>query len=331
MNPTLRQAARTRYAIGVDRGGTNVRVGLVRSDGKVLKLVRERTAPRGAGSWEEGERQFVSMLGRMLDLPEVTSVYLDGIGVATGGLVNRDGVIAGTCGAREIAWTDLPVRQALQRGLNTDIPIRVETDTKAAAWGEYLFGAGVGLQHIVYLAMGTGIGGGLILDGKLYHGASGFSALAGHVTVDMHGPRAASGVMGPIEDYASGTAIAVAARSALFKGSYSSLRELSKGDIGSVTSEMVFDAARSGDALARRVVGEAAYAVGITIAGLIHLFNPDVVILGGGVVDQGDFFLDPVRKTVAEHAIRFVAETPIEPAKLGNLAGVVGAASLFWP
>jgi glucokinase len=311
----LIESSAFRYAIGLDRGGTNVRVGLVRSDGKVLKLIRERTAPLGAGSWEARERQFVIMLSQMLSLPEVCG----------------DGIVAGTCGAREMPWQDVAVRQALQQGLHTDLPIRVEIDTKAAAWGEYLFGAGAGCTHVVYLAVGTGIGGGLILDGKLYHGASGFSALAGHVTVNMDGPRAASGMMGPIEDYASGTAIAVSARSALYKGRFSRLRELSAGDVGAVTSEMVFEAARAGDALANEVVGRAAYALGITVAGLIHLFNPDVVILGGGVVDQGDFVLEPVRRTVAEHAIRFVAGTPIVPAKLGNMAGVVGAAGLFWP
>ncbi len=319
-----------RYALGVDRGGTNARVGLVRNDGQVLSLLTERTEPPGSRPWEVSDRALIGLLRRALDQPEVAAVPLDGIGLATNGLVGQDGMAVGMGGPCEAPWSETPVQTILQRGLGVALPVRAEIDAKAAAWGEYLFGAGRGHRHIVYLTIGTGIGGGLILDGRLYQGAGGAAALAGHISVDMYGHRAENGMVGIVEDYASGRGIAAAAQAALVRGRGGRLRELCMGNIGSISSEMVFQAARDGDPLATEVLQGATHALGIAICSLLHLFNPDVVILGGGVVQQGELFLGALRRTVEQNAIHYYRQTPILVSQLGNMAGVLGAAGLFW-
>ena len=136
--------------------------------------------------------------------------------------------------------------------------------------------------------------------------------------------------MGCVERYASGTAITSAAQEALRSGHKSEVLDLAQGNIDAVTSPMIFEAARHGDSLAKETVLNAAYALGVAIATLLHVFNPDVVVVGGGVAEQGDVFLDPVRQTVEEFSMLNFAGTPIKVAELGNLAGVVGAAALFW-
>jgi glucokinase len=207
--------------------------------------------------------------------------------------------------------------------------VYVDNDSKGAALGEFLYGAGRGTRNMVCLTVGTGVGGGLVLDGKLVHGAQGLAGLAGVMSVDMHGERCPSGAMGCLEHYASGSGIARAARTTLRAGRTSVLREDAGGNIEAVTSEMVFAAAKRGDAVATKTVRDAAYALGIAISTLLHLLNPEVVVIGGGVAEQGELFLEPVRRTVAEHTIAHYL-VPIKAAELGNMAGVVGAAALCW-
>jgi len=319
-----------RYAIGVDRGGTNIRVALVRSDGQIIKLLRQRVPFKIGASADEAMEPLIFLLTELLGSREASEVPLDGIGVAIGGQVNRDGVIIGIAGPRDLPWEPLPIRDLVKQGLGTSLPVIVDVDSKGAAWGEYLYGAGRDAKHMVCLTVGTGIGGGLVLDGKLFHGALGIAGHVGFISVDMHGHRCPSGVMGCVEDYASGTAIARAARHALRAGRRSALLELAGGNIEAVSSELVFEAARRGDTLAQEVVVNAAYALGIAIASLLHVLNPDVVVIGGGVAEQGDIFLDPVRRTVIEYSMPNFAQVPIKAAELGNLAGVVGAAALLW-
>jgi len=327
--PTL-DSASTRYALGVDLGATNLRVGLVGSDGEVLKLLRHRVAGGKLCNVEAVIQQLVRLIQRVMASPEASGLALDGVGIGVGGQVNRQGEIIGTAGPREQHWEKVPFRALVKQELEMDLPIYVDNDSKAAAWGEYLYGAGRGTNCMVCLTIGTGVGGGIVLDGKLFHGASGLAGHLGFVSVDMHGQRCPSGVMGCVEHYASGTGIAYAARQALRSGRSSKILELAAGDVNAVTSEMVFEAARGGDSLARETVANAAYALGIAVASLIHALNPDVVVIGGGVAEEGDIFLEPVRRTVAQFSMLNYAHTPIKLAELGNVAGVVGAAALCW-
>lgn len=319
-----------RYAIGADLGGTNLRVGLVRDDGEILRLVRQRVPGNGNRSIEIKIHRLVRLVQEVLASPEASGFPLDGVGIGVGGQVNRQGEIIGTNGPREIPWEIVPFRALVKQALETDLPVYVDNDSKVAAWGEYLYGAGRGTRCMVCLTIGTGVGGGLVLDGKLFDGASGLAGHLGFVSVDMHGHRCPSGVMGCVEYYASGSGIAHAARQALRDGRRSKILELAEGEINAVSSPIVFDAAKAGDALAKETIANAAHALGIAIASLLHVLNPEVVVIGGGVAEQGEVFLEPVRRTVAEYSMLNYAKTPIKLAELGNLAGVVGAAGLCW-
>jgi glucokinase len=317
------------YAVGVDRGASNVRLGLVRDDGNILKVVKEWDPLHTVDDLGPAVHRLLPLLQHFLALPEVQAVPLDGIGVVISGSTNRQGEVIGHVGPRGVPWQVVPAKAILEQGVGLHLPVHVDNDSKGAAWGEYLYGAGRGTRNMICLTVGTGIGGGVVVDGKLVHGARGLAGHAALVSVDMHGECCPSGVMGCVEHYASGSGIARAARSALRTGRESALLVDAKGDIEAVTSEMVFATARSGDVLAREIVFNAAYALGIAISSLLHVLNPEVVVVGGGVADQGELFLDPVRRTVIDHSIpNFLV--PIKAAKLGNLAGVVGAAALCW-
>lgn len=318
-----------RFAVGVDRGASNVRLGLVRSDGNIVKVVKERDPLRSADEFAPSVQRLATMLSRFLALPEVQAVPLDGVGVVVAGNINRQGEMISHVGPRGVPWTPLPVRALVQQIVGASLPVYVDNDSKGAAWGEYLYGAGRGTRDMVCLTVGTGIGGGLVMDGKLVQGARGLAGLAGLISVDMYGECCPSGAMGCVEHYASGSGIARAARRALRDGRPSVLLEDANGDIEAVTSEMVFAAAQRGDGLALTTIGNAAYALGIAICTLLHLLNPEVVVVGGGMAEQGEIFLEPVRRTAAEHSIpNYWA--PIKVAELGNLAGVAGAAALCW-
>jgi glucokinase len=321
--------ASKRYAIGVDRGASNVRLGLVRDDGVVVKLVKEWDPVRSLSDLGIIIERLGQTVLQFIGLDEVRAVPLDGIGVVVAGNINRQGEMVGHVGPRGVPWTPIPIRQLVHQAVGGQFPVYVDNDSKGAAWGEYLYGAGRGTRNMVCLTVGTGVGGGLVMDGELVHGAQGLAGLAGLISVDMDGVQCPSGAMGCLEHYASGSGIARAAREALRRGARSALLARASGDIEAITSEMVFLAARDGDELAMQTIRNAAYAMGIAISTLFHLLNPEVVVIGGGVAEQGDLFLEPVRRTAADHSIpHFVA--PIRAAELGDQAGVVGAAALCW-
>ena len=331
MDNSVLGSTSARYAIGIDLGATNVRVGLVRSDGRILRLLRQTAARGGILNVEATMHQLVHLVDDLLAAPEAAGLHVDGVGLGAAGQVDRHGDVVGTNGPRECRWEEIPLRALLGQCLKLDVPVCVDNDSKAAAWGEYLYGAGRGTNCMICLTVGTGVGGGIVVDGKLFHGASGLAGHLGLVSVDMHGQRCPSGAMGCLEHYASGTGIARAARKAVRVNPGSVILDMARGDIDAITTRMVFEAARGGDPVAEEVIVGAAYALGIGVASLLHVFNPDVVVIGGGVAEQGDIFLEPVRRTVEECSMVNFAATPLRLAELGNLAGVVGAAALCWP
>ena len=187
-----------------------------------------------------------------------------------------------------------------------------------------------GARHVVGVTIGTGIGGGLILDGELYHGASDVAGEIGHTTIDSTGRRCKCGNYGCLEAYASGPAIAERAREALAGGEASLLRDLVDCDLSRLTARIVYDAATRGDPMAREVVRETARFLGTGLANLLNIFNPDVVVLAGGVTDAGDALFEPLRAEVRRRAFRPAVDAcRIVPGALGGSAGVVGAVATF--
>ncbi|MDD5039362.1 MAG: ROK family protein, partial [Dehalococcoidales bacterium] len=200
-------------------------------------------------------------------------------------------------------------------------------DAKAAALGEHHFGAGKGANNLIFITVSTGIGGGIIINGKLYFGVSGGAGEIGHMTVDVNGPRCNCGNIGCLEMLASGTAIAREAISRIREGEKSSLIKMVEGKTGHITAEKVSLAARDGDLLALKVIARAAGYLGAGMVSLVNIFNPEIIIIGGGVSKIGDLLFEPVRGMVRERAFRLLSQAVrIVPAQLGDDAGVFGAA-----
>jgi glucokinase len=200
-------------------------------------------------------------------------------------------------------------------------------DASAAALGEHEFGAGKGVDNLIYLTVSTGIGGGIIIDGRLYLGPSGSAGEIGHMTIDVNGPQCSCGNIGCLEMLASGTAIAREAVKRIRAGGRSSLSEMLGGKIENITAEQVGVAAQGGDSLAMEIIHRAASYLGMGMVNLVNIFNPEMIIVGGGVAQMGDLLLDPARRVVEARAFKLPAQAVrIVPARLGDEAGVMGAA-----
>jgi glucokinase len=218
-------------------------------------------------------------------------------------------------------WINVPLRSRLQEAVG--VPVRIGNDANLAALGEWRYGAGQGVNHLIYLAISTGIGGGVISDGRLIVGWRGLGVEPGHMPMVEDGPLCGCGKRGHLEALASGTAIARRAAELLGEGQPSSL--LLHGS--PVDAEAVSRAAESGDALGQRVLREAGEALGRALAGLVHIFNPQRIILGGGVARAGDIFWEPIRRTLQAEVMSpaFLEGVDLVPAALGDDAGLVGA------
>lgn len=248
------------------------------------------------------------------------------VGIAAAGLVETD--TGSMRFAPNLAWRDVPLTAYVTEALG--VPSCADNDNTAAAWGESRVGAGVGARHLLFVGVGTGIGGGFVIDGRLVRGAHGFAAEIGHIVVEPDGPPCGCGNRGCWEQVASGTAIARGGRSAVRRHRYSDLVERSGGDPRSVTGVMVTEAARAGDTASCGILVEVGHRLGQGIAALVNILDPELVIVGGGVSDAGDLVLAPARDAFA----RFVEgaahrpSVPIVAAQRGGDAGAIGAALL---
>ena len=214
---------------------------------------------------------------------------------------------------------------------NLSIPTFVDNDVNVGTLGEYAFGAGQGVKNLVGIFVGTGIGGGIILDGKLFHGVNKTAGEVGHMIVEAKGPRCGCGNFGCLEAVASRTAITRDLQKAILKkGKKSKLTELNGGNLDLIRSKAIARAVKHGDKLTIKVVQRAAKYLGISVASIVHFLNPEMVVLGGGVVEaMGDSLLDPIRHAAAEYALPTTMDgVQIVAATLGDNAGVIGASVL---
>jgi glucokinase len=249
-----------------------------------------------------------------------------GVGVgAPGPLDTTRGIVLLT---PNLGWVDLPPRQIIRDRLG--LPAALDNDANCAVLGEWWVGAARGSRHAIGITIGTGIGGGLILDGKLYHGASDVAGEIGHTTIDVEGRRCKCGNYGCLEAYASGPNIALRAVEEIQAGAVSMLPSLVGGDLKKVTAQTVYRAAKDGDELALEVVNDTARFLGVGIGNLLNVFNPEVVVVMGGVTLAGDHLFVPLRRETARRAFKpAVAACRIVPGELSGTAGVYGAAKAF--
>jgi len=318
-----------RYILGVDVGGTNIVVGTVAEDGSAVHGVR--TDVTGA---ELGADAVVDRIARLCgaSLAEagreagVLREQVLGVGVgAPGPLERRAGVVLI---APNLGWRDYPLRQKVTDALG--LPAAIDNDANCAVYGEWWIGAGRGSRYLVGLTIGTGIGGGIVIDGKLYHGASDVAGEVGHTTIDSTGRRCKCGNYGCLEAYASGPNIAARAIEGVETGAATSLASYVGGDLARVTAQTVYQAATDGDEFALEVVKDTAKFLGTGVANLLNIFNPDTVVILGGVTQAGDALFVPLRAEVNRRAFKSAVKAcRIVPGELPGTAGVVGAAAAF--
>ncbi len=318
-----------RWIVGVDIGGTNLVVGVVPIDGEAPLALRVRPTEPARGPEAivtEVVRMARDAVREVLEAHGAGPEAILGMGVGCPGPIDRArGVVIESPNLR---WVEYPLRERI--AALVDWPLVVDNDANCATYGEWWRGAGQGASSLVGIIIGTGVGGGYILDGRLVYGASDGAGEIGHTTVNVSGRRCACGNYGCLEAYASGLAIAARAREGIEAGAASALTALVDGDLTQLTAATVYEAVVAGDPYATEVMTETAKLLGAGIANVINLLNPEVVVIMGGVTRAGDHLLVPLQAEVRRRAFKtLVAACRILPAQLPDTAGVVGAAGLL--
>lgn len=311
-----------KFGIGVDIGGTNVKIALVDDKGAI---VYSDTVPtRAEMGYEYTLSNIKKAIADLLKESKVAKNEIRGIGFGFPGQIDCDNGIV-----KELpnipGWVNVPVAKIIEDEFG--IPVKLDNDVRCAALGELRFGAGKGCKNLICITVGTGIGSGLIVNGKLVRGASCAAGELGHVKLSINdGPLCGCGDRGCLEAYASGPAVTAMAKEYIEGGKSTKYRELANPDI---TPYIVCEAAKQGDKVAKKIFEIIGNYIGVGLTSVINLLNPEKVIIGGGVADADEFLLDPIRKTVKERAMQIQGEcVEIVKAELANTAGVIGASLL---
>lgn len=306
--------------VGVDVGGTKVLAGVVDSAGRVLARERRETPGRSVDAVEDTVVDLVTAFSGTFDVAAV------GIGAAGFVDATRSTVLF----SPHLAWRDEPLREAVMSRLR--LPVVVDNDANTAALAESRFGAGAGHRYLLCVTLGTGIGGALVIDHRVFRGAHGLAGEFGHIQVVPGGHRCECGNRGCWEQYASGNALVRDARELVLADSpvAHTLRDLAGGDVSALTGPLVTRAAREGDPLARELVADIGDWLGVGLAGMAAAFDPGCIVVGGGVSEAGGLLLGPTRGAFARTLVGrgHRTEPPIVPAALGSDAGFVGAADM---
>ncbi|MCE5312083.1 MAG: ROK family protein [Nitrospiraceae bacterium] len=303
---------RKNSVIGVDMGGTNIRAAVIDSAGEISYRDRQDT-----GS------DPVAALKLLLDkVIAQANCSISAIGIATAGVIDhKSGVVLRSPNMGPLAGVNLKSEVSTWHNL----PVVVENDANAAAYGEKALGAGVGKQDFVLLTLGTGIGGGIVANGRLL----GISAEVGHIKISTNGNPCSCGDIGCLEAYASGWAIVSSAIKSMEEGAESIMKQMNNGNFYKITPEDIYSAALEGDALARGVLREAGKHLGTGIASMINIFNPQAVILTGGLTGAWNIYVDAAVKEASKRTLKeLFSEDIIIPSTLGGDAGIIGAAFL---
>jgi len=319
--------------IGVDIGGTKVAVGMVDASGKILAQLRKPMAANDGA--EAGFKAVTSAIDSLLAGEAANPrAQVNAIGIcAPGPLDPKSGVVLNPPNLP--CWRSFPLAERVAAIYN--VPVKVDNDANAAALAETIWGAARGYRYVFYATVGTGIGTGIVLDGRIYHGHTGAAGEGGHVTIDYRGPLCPCGKRGCIEVLAAGPAIALRARARVAaepaRGSAllsSGLLSLAAGKADAVTSEMVGKAYAAGDALAREILQETAELLTVWLGNIVDLFDPDVLVVGGGVAGMLNPFFAEIKRLLPSWCVNpRASEIPLVLAHYGADAGIAGGAALF--
>jgi len=311
-------ATRVRHFAGFDIGGTKTLAVVVSETGE---LVYEHRTPR-----PRGPEETIEQLSELTEQVQTAAgVALDGLGIGIAGAISRAGSVIFSPNIPELV--DFPLRELLSD--HVSVPVLVDNDATAATWAEHQLGAGIGVDHLLYAALGTGIGTGFVLDGRIYRGAHGFAGEAGHIVIDRHGDTHISGVQGPWEMYASGNGLGALGRSFAAKGDLESVVALA-GDAESIRGEHVGTAVAAGEADALALLDQFAAHVAVGLTNLIYVLDPARIVIGGGLVELGEALRSRIQREVDETTLGgdFRPGVPVALAELGSRSAALGAALL---
>ena len=312
------------YNIGIDLGGTNIKVGVVDESYSIIGRSSIKTnLPRSA---EEIVDSIMEAVKIALEDAKVSPEQLNSIGIGTPGAANRNtGIVLYS---NNLGFDNVPLGELLERKIGK--AVYVENDANAAAYGEYLNGAGKGYRDIVVITLGTGVGGGIIVGGKIYTGFNFCGAELGHTVIEFGGRQCSCGRRGCFEAYASATALITATKKAMETEKDSLLWEIAEGSLENVDGKTAFDGMRKGDKTAASVVKEYIEYLGCGLTNMVNIFQPEVLLIGGGICKEGENLTKPLEEIIKRDAycIDPAQSTKLDIAKLGNDAGIIGAAFL---
>lgn len=312
------------YYIGVDIGGTSIKVGVVDKNGNLLKKQSFKTLIDN--HYTEIAQDIYKTILDLLESLNLKKEDIKAIGVGSPGCIDSN---TGTIMyASNLKWENVPLGKML-----TDLsgwPAFVHNDANAAAMGEWMFGSGKNYKNVVFVTIGTGIGGGVIINGELFEGNFSAGTEIGHIRLGTQGIQCTCGRTDCYETYASATALIRLTKNAMNQNSSSKMWDFVEGDIEKTGGKTAFECAKAGDEAAKKVIDEYIFYLGEGLINLANIFRPDVIILGGGVCAQGEALTKPLQEHMDKYifASEFLPTVPIITASLGNDAGIIGAAAL---
>lgn len=313
------------YFIGVDLGGTDIKAAAVNI--KTGAISGQTKIPTHA---REGFDAVIAQMGvlvkRVITAAKLTKAKIGGVGVGVPGVIDMEKGNTLFLPNLPGQWRNVPLAEKLSE--HTELPVHIINDARAMTLGEWKFGAGKGVDTVACYTLGTGIGGGLIINGKLHLGIGGAAGELGHVIVDLYGPKCGCGSNGCVEALASGPAIAAMGMKFVVQGRTTRIAELCENDLNRITPELICQAAIEGDSIAREIYEEAGRYIGVAASSIVTAINPKRVIFGGGVAAAGEIILDPIRRTIQSRVcLTDLKHIQVVLAELGNNAGLVGAAA----
>jgi len=310
--------------LGCDLGGTNLRAAVV--DVETGRVLHQESIPTLAR--EGHDAVMVRMADLFLQVIQKAGLQKDeigGIGIGVPGVLDLEKGETLFLPNLPGTWPHVPLRDTITR--LTELPTALLNDVRSITNGEWRFGAGHGVDTVAVFAIGTGIGGGLVLNGQLHLGIGGTGGELGHTMIDFNGPRCGCGNDGCLEAYASGPAIAAMGMKAVSQGLTTKIAELCKYDLNRITPELIAKAAEAGDEIAREIYEKAGFYIGIAAANMCVSVGPRRIIIGGGVAQAGELLLDPIRRTIQDRVyVMPVENVEVVPSQLGDNAGVIGVA-----
>jgi glucokinase len=310
-------------ALGIDLGGTKILTSVVDAAGRMLS--RDHSVTPATRGREAVIEAIMESTRRALEKANISPSELTAVGIGAPGLSNPVTGVLYTS-PHLPGWQDVPLRDIIAKELG--VTAYLINDANAAAVGEFYYGAGRGTSNFIYITVSTGIGGGIIINGELYAGSIGTAGEVGHMVIDDNGPLCSCGNRGCWEMLASGKALAAEAKRLIEKGTATTIVEYAGGNIDKVDAEAVHQAALKGDKLAGRLIARSAYYLGVGLANLINIFNPELIVIGGGLANIGDRLLLPAYEEAGRRAFKQPYQAVrFARAELGQNSGVIGAAT----